>query len=87
MAIDETIRLQMDQNFATHHKRMNDHSAQFDKVAGFIDQQSQYQFLHESRLVGAAAAGNLSNGGLPAGVLAHRAAAGQPGNAPSGATQ
>jgi hypothetical protein len=76
--MDPTVKHVLDQSFANTHQMFSSAAAQFTTVAGFINQQAQYNFLHGSQLVGATAAGNLQKGHLSGDILAQRSAAGQP---------
>lgn len=76
----ETI---LEQSFVTEHKRLGMIAERGADSATFIKARAEEQFLHESRVVGALAANRLDSG-ISDKVLNNRAAAGQPGNAPSG---
>lgn len=81
MAVTDTI---LEQSFVSAHKRLDMIAERSTDSSSYIKARAEEQFLHESRIVGALAANRLDSG-ISDKVLNNRAAAGQPGNAPSGA--
>lgn len=82
--IDVTVNKVLDQGFAERSELIRQSSMRSNNAANFIQEQAQLGFLNESRLVGALAAARLEKNALADAILQNRAAAGQPGNAPSG---
>lgn len=89
MAIDETIRLAMDQNFAGTQASLQAGfgagAVRGNNSAEFVSTTTQLVHQSAMQLVGAKAAGQLDRDSLSKSILDNRAAAGQPGNAPGGA--
>jgi len=83
--VDATVEKVLDQGFAERSELIRQAAIRGNSAATFTQEQAQLGFLNESRLVGALAAGRLEKNALADGILQQRAAAGQPGNAPSGA--
>jgi len=82
--IDATVARVLDQGFAERSEVIRQTAIRGNSSATFIQEQSQLQYLESSRLVGALAATRLEKDGTANAILQQRAAAGQPGNAPSG---
>ena len=82
--VDGTIRLAMDQSFADDRAAMGKLGVQFLQSANFINQQVQLTHTRVGLMYEAKALQNLEEEGIADAVLQNRAAAGQPGNSPSG---
>jgi len=85
--VDPTVAKVLDQGFAERSELIRQTGIRGNSSATFIQEQSQLGFLNESRLVGALAAQRLEKNALADAILQNRAAAGQPGNAPSAADE
>ena len=62
--MDPTIANQMSQNFVNFNRQMDEAAQRRNNAAGFITEQSQYQFMLQQQLVGAKAAGQLDRDSL-----------------------
>ena len=82
--VDGTIRLAMDQAFADDRAAMGKLGVQFLQASNFINQQVQLTHTRVGLMYEAKALQNLEEEGIADAVLQNRAAAGQPGNSPSG---
>ena len=82
--VDATVAKVLDQGFAERSELIRQTGIRGNSSATFVQEQSQLQFLNSSQLVGATAAQRLAKDGIADAILQNRAAAGQPGNAPSG---
>jgi len=84
--IDPTVSRIVDQGFAERSELIRQTGIRGNNAATFVQEQAQMGFLNESRLVGALAAGRIDKNSMADSIMQNRAAAGQPGNAPSGKT-
>lgn len=76
--MDPVIDKVLDQSFTDHHVRLRMIAERTQDSAGFIKSRAEEGFLHESRLVGAAAAARLDRDQLAHEILQQRSAADQP---------
>lgn len=77
--MDETIKHQMDQNFANFNQELNRSAVRHQDTAEFVSEQSKSSFLLSQQLVGSKAAGQLDRDSLAKSILDSRAARDQPG--------
>ena len=85
--MDPLIAAMMGQQFAENGNVQRQLGTQFLQSANFVNQQTQLSHQRVTGMFESKALQNLEEEGIADAILQNRAAAGQPGNAPSGETK